>query len=74
MAEIFADEDTRLPPLERARLGANGSVFASPNARGLYELLFAEAWPVVSCSAEGCVVRVNLASEAALLRRTQRPC
>src|SRR5690242_11647993 len=34
------------PPLERARLGASGSVFASPQVRGLYELLFAEAWPV----------------------------
>jgi hypothetical protein len=46
MREVFAEEDTRLPPLERARLGANGSVFASPEVRGLYELLFAEAWPV----------------------------
>src|SRR5215471_18772306 len=33
-------------PWERARLGANGTVFASPQVRGLYELLFAEAWPV----------------------------
>jgi hypothetical protein len=46
MREVFTEEDTRLPPLERARLGANGSVFASPEVRGLYELLFAEAWPV----------------------------
>ena len=46
MCEVFAEEDTRLPPLERARLGANGTVFASPEVRGLYELLFAEAWPV----------------------------
>jgi hypothetical protein len=46
MREIFAEEDTRLPPLERARLGANGTVFASPEVRGLYELLFAESWPV----------------------------
>jgi hypothetical protein len=46
MREVFAETDTRLPPLERARLGANGSVFASPKVRGLYELLFAEAWPV----------------------------
>jgi hypothetical protein len=46
MREIFAETDTRLPPLERARLGARGSVFASPKVRGLYELLFAEAWPV----------------------------
>ena len=46
MAEVFDEEDTRLPPLERARLGANGTVFASPEVRGLYELLFAEAWPV----------------------------
>ena len=46
MREVFAETDTRLPPLERARLGANGSVFASPEVRGLYERLFAEAWPV----------------------------
>src|SRR5215831_3670649 len=46
MREVFAATDTRLPPLERARLGANGSVFASPKVLGLYELLFAEAWPV----------------------------
>jgi hypothetical protein len=46
MREVFAETDTRLPPLERARLGARGSVFASPNVRGLYELLFAESWLV----------------------------
>jgi hypothetical protein len=46
MREVFAEEDTRLPPLERARLGANGTVFASPEVTGLYESLFAEAWPV----------------------------
>ena len=46
MREVLAETDTRLPPLERARLGANGSVFASPEVRGLYERLFAEAWPV----------------------------
>jgi hypothetical protein len=46
MREVFAETDTRLPTLERARLGANGSVFASPEVLGLYELLFAEAWPV----------------------------
>jgi len=46
MHEVFAEEDTRLPPLERARLGANGSVFASPQVRGLYERLFAESWHV----------------------------
>jgi hypothetical protein len=46
MREVFAETDTRLPPVERARLGANGSVFASPKVRGLYELLFAESWPV----------------------------
>jgi len=40
------DDLARLPPLERAGLGANGSVFASPEVRGLYELLFAESWPV----------------------------
>jgi hypothetical protein len=44
--EVFADTDTRLPTLERARLGTSGSVFASPQVRGLYDLLFAEAWPV----------------------------
>src|SRR5262249_32762081 len=46
MREVFAETDTRLPPLETARLGANGTVFASPEVIGLYELLFAEAWPV----------------------------
>ena len=46
MREVFAETDTRLPPLERARLGASGSVFASPKVRGLYDLLMAEAWPV----------------------------
>jgi hypothetical protein len=46
MREVFAETDTRLPPLERARLGANGTVFASPEVRGLYDRLFAEAWPV----------------------------
>ena len=46
MREVFAETDTRLPPLERTRLGANCSVFASPKVRGLYDLLFAEAWPV----------------------------
>ena len=45
MREVFAEEDTRLPSLERAWLGASGSVFASPQVRGLYEQLFAEAWP-----------------------------
>ena len=49
MREVFAETDTRLPPPERARLGANGSVFASPKVRGLYERLFAEAWPVELC-------------------------
>ena len=46
MREVFAETDTRLPPLERTRLGANCSVFASPKVRGLYDLLFAEAGPV----------------------------
>jgi len=46
MRESFAATDARLPPLERARLGASGSVFASHQVRGLYDLLFAEAWPV----------------------------
>jgi hypothetical protein len=46
MREVFAETDTRLPPLERARLGARCSVFASPQVRGLYERLFAQAWPV----------------------------
>ena len=46
MREVFAETDTRLPPLERARLGASGSVFASPKVIGLYEQLFAESWPV----------------------------
>jgi hypothetical protein len=46
MREAFAATDTRLPPLERARLGASGSVFGSPKVCGLYDLLMAEAWPV----------------------------
>jgi len=46
MREVFAETDTRLPPQERARLGANGSVFASAQVRGLCEQLFAESWPV----------------------------
>ena len=46
MRESFAATDARLPPLERARLGASGSVFASHKVHGLYDLLFAEAWPV----------------------------
>jgi hypothetical protein len=32
MREIFAETDTRLPPVERARLGANVSVLASPKS------------------------------------------
>jgi hypothetical protein len=46
MRESFAATDTRLSPVERARLGASGSVFASPKVNGLYDLLIAEAWPV----------------------------
>jgi hypothetical protein len=46
MRQAFAGTDTRLPPVERARLGARGSVFGSPKVRGLYELLMAEARPV----------------------------
>jgi hypothetical protein len=46
MREVFAETDTRRPIVERAQLGARGSVFASPEVIGLYELLFAEAWPV----------------------------
>ena len=46
MREVFAETDTRLPALERARLGARCSVFASPKVSGLYERLFAESWPV----------------------------
>ena len=34
MREVFAETDARLPPVERARLGASGSVFASPKVRG----------------------------------------
>ena len=46
MREVFAATDTRLPPLERARLGAQGSVFGSQQVTGLYDLFMAEAWPV----------------------------
>ncbi len=41
--EVFAETDTRLPPLERAQLGTSGSVFASANVREYCELQFAEA-------------------------------
>jgi hypothetical protein len=34
MREVFAATDTRLPPLERARLGASGSVLAAPKCAG----------------------------------------
>jgi hypothetical protein len=33
MREVFAETDTRQPSLERARPGANGTVFASPKVR-----------------------------------------
>jgi hypothetical protein len=46
MREVFTETDTRLPTPEAARLGARCSLFASPEALGLYELLFAESWPV----------------------------
>ena len=46
MRESFAATDTRLPPLERARLSASSSAFASHKVHGLYNLLFAEARPV----------------------------
>jgi len=46
MRKVFAETDTRLPPLEAARLGARCWLFGSPEVLGLYELLFAEAWPV----------------------------
>jgi hypothetical protein len=51
MREVLAATDTRLPPLERSRLGARGSVFGSPLVRGLYDLFMAEAWPVSLYSA-----------------------
>jgi hypothetical protein len=46
MCEVFAATDTMPPSLERARLGARGSLFARPKGRGLYDPLMAEAWPV----------------------------
>jgi hypothetical protein len=46
MREVFAETDTRLPPLERSRLGARGSVFGSPQVNGLYDLFMAEAFRV----------------------------
>ena len=46
MREAFTATDTRLPPAERSRLGASGSAFGSHQVTGLYDLLFAEAWPV----------------------------
>jgi hypothetical protein len=44
--EVFAETDTRLPPPERSRLGAKGSIFGSPKVNGLFGLFMAEAWPV----------------------------
>ena len=35
MREVFAETDTRLPPVERAQLGARCAVLASPKVRGL---------------------------------------
>jgi hypothetical protein len=46
LREHFAATDTRLPVLERARLGARAQVFGSQQVAGLYDLLMAEAWPV----------------------------
>jgi hypothetical protein len=46
MREVFAANDTRLPPLQRDRLGARGLAIGSHEVCGLYELLFAESWPV----------------------------
>jgi hypothetical protein len=46
MREHFAATDTRLPVLERARLGAQALAFGSRNVTGLYNLVMAEAWPV----------------------------
>jgi hypothetical protein len=34
MRKVFAETDTRLPPLERARLGASGSAFGSHQLNG----------------------------------------
>ena len=45
MREVFAETDTQLPTVGRARLGTRRAVFASPKVIGPYELLFAEAWP-----------------------------
>jgi hypothetical protein len=38
-AEFFAAADVRLPPLERARLGARGSIFGSPAVNELFNKL-----------------------------------
>ena len=46
MREVFAETDTRLPPLERSLLSARGSVFGSQKVRGLYDLFMAEAFRV----------------------------
>jgi hypothetical protein len=46
MAEVHAATDTRLPPLERSRLGARGSAFGSQQVNGLYDLFMAEAFRV----------------------------
>jgi hypothetical protein len=46
MLEAFAETDTRLPPLERSRLGARGSAFASTKVSGLFDLFMAEAFRV----------------------------
>jgi hypothetical protein len=46
MGKVFAETDTRRPPLERAQLGARAHVFGSQRVNGLYGLFMAEAWPV----------------------------
>jgi hypothetical protein len=46
MREAFAETDTRLPPLERSRLRARGSIFGSHQVNGLYGLYMAEAFRV----------------------------
>ena len=81
MREAFAATDTRLPPRERARLGASGSVFGSPKVRGLYELLIAEAWPVSlnperfrsdEARMQALARTAGILGEAAVRRQTRR--
>ena len=49
MRESFAATDTRLPPLEQARLGASGSAFASLIEQAFRAARLRRRSPHISC-------------------------